>query len=74
MTPREMKIAEQLIDSLTTDFKPSAYHDEYREKVLELIEKKAKGEKIVLRPEAELERVTPDDAVRAAVNAVPVPR
>jgi len=30
--------------------------------------------RIILRPEAELERVTPDDTVRAAINAVPVPR
>ena len=50
---RELKIAEQLIDSLTTDFKPEAYHDEYREKVMELIEQKAKGEKVVVRPEAD---------------------
>jgi DNA end-binding protein Ku len=50
---RELKVAEQLIDSLTTDFKPGAYHDEYREKVMELIEQKAKGEKVVLRPEAD---------------------
>lgn len=50
---REMKIAEQLIDSLTTEFKPDAYHDEYREAVMSLIEKKARGEKVVVRPEAE---------------------
>jgi MoxR-like ATPase len=30
--------------------------------------------RIILRPEAELERITADDAVRAAINAVPVPR
>jgi MoxR-like ATPase len=30
--------------------------------------------RIILRPEAELERTTPDDALRAAINAVPVPR
>ena len=50
---RELKIATQLVDSLTTKFKPEKYHDEYREKVLELIEKKAHGENIVTRPEAE---------------------
>jgi DNA end-binding protein Ku len=50
---RELKIAEQLIDSLTTDFKPEAYHDEYREAVMQMIEKKARGEKVVLRPEAD---------------------
>jgi MoxR-like ATPase len=30
--------------------------------------------RIVLRPEAELERYRPDDAIRTAVSAVPVPR
>jgi DNA end-binding protein Ku len=48
---REMKIAQQLIDSLTTTFKPEKYHDEYREKVLEMINRKAHGENIVTRPE-----------------------
>src|SRR3954452_7611476 len=50
---RELKIATQLVDSLTTKFKPEKYHDEYREKVLELIERKAHGENIVTRPETE---------------------
>ena len=35
---RELKMAQQLIDSLSSDFEPPKYHDEYREKVLELIE------------------------------------
>jgi MoxR-like ATPase len=30
--------------------------------------------RLQLRPEAELERYTPDDAVRAAIGAVPIPR
>ena len=30
--------------------------------------------RLQLRPEAELERYTPDDAVRAAISAVPIPR
>ena len=50
---REMKIAEQLIDSLTSDFDPSKYHDEYREKVMEMIHRKAEGEEIVTRPESD---------------------
>ena len=50
---REMKIAEQLIDSLTSKFDPGKYHDEYREAVMELVEKKARGEKVVVRPEGE---------------------
>jgi DNA end-binding protein Ku len=44
---REQEMAEQLIDSLSTDFDPGAYHDEYREQLLKLIEKKAEGKEIV---------------------------
>lgn len=50
---RELKIAEQLIDSLSTDWKPDKYHDEYREQVMDLIRRKAEGEEIVTRPESE---------------------
>jgi DNA end-binding protein Ku len=44
---REQEMAEQLIDSLSTDFEPKAYHDEYREQLLSLIERKAEGKEIV---------------------------
>lgn len=43
----EVDMAKQLIDSLSHDFDPSAYKDEYREKLLALIERKAKGEAVV---------------------------
>jgi len=47
---RELKMAQQLIDSLTTKFKPEKYKDEYREQVMAIIEKKAAGEEIVSAP------------------------
>ncbi len=47
---RELKMAEQLIESLSSDFDPEKYGDEYREKVLALIEKKAQGEEITASP------------------------
>jgi DNA end-binding protein Ku len=50
---RELKVATQLIESLTTEFKPEKYKDEYREKVMELIERKAKGQSVVKRPPTE---------------------
>ncbi|MFP5319223.1 MAG: Ku protein [Acidimicrobiia bacterium] len=53
VTPREEKMARQLIDSLTTDFDPDKYHDEYRERVLALIEQKASGQEIVVEEAAE---------------------
>jgi DNA end-binding protein Ku len=50
-TEREMEMARQLVNSLAADFDPDKYHDEYREELLGLIEKKAAGEEIVA-PEA----------------------
>src|SRR3954463_4361898 len=37
VSDREIQMAQQLIESLVTDFEPARYRDEYREKVLELI-------------------------------------
>ncbi|MDD3718960.1 MAG: Ku protein [Actinomycetota bacterium] len=47
---KQMELARQLIDALATDFEPAKYRDEYREAVLDLIERKAKGEKVVSAP------------------------
>ncbi|MGH2764056.1 MAG: Ku protein [Thermoleophilaceae bacterium] len=64
---RELTMAKQLIDSLASDFEPEKYRDEYRDRVLELIERKAQGETIVIEePEAEPEKV-PD--LMAALEA-----
>jgi DNA end-binding protein Ku len=52
-TAREVKMARELIDSLSTPFEPSKHRDEYRERVLELIERKAAGEEIAVQPVAE---------------------
>ena len=64
---RELKMAEQLIASLATDWDPSKYHDTYREKVLDLIEKKAEGKEIVA-PE-EPSRPAPVVDLMAALEA-----
>ena len=64
---RELTMARQLIDSLSSDFEPEKYHDEYRERVLDLIERKAQGETIVIEePSKEPEKV-PD--LMAALEA-----
>jgi DNA end-binding protein Ku len=44
-------MARQLVESLgAEEFQPEKYHDEYREQVLDLIERKAAGEEIVAEP------------------------
>jgi DNA end-binding protein Ku len=49
----ELNMATQLIDSLTHEFEPQKYKNDYREKLMELISKKAEGDEIVSRPEAQ---------------------
>jgi DNA end-binding protein Ku len=60
-------MAEQLIDSLSTDFEPKAYHDEYREQLLALIERKAEGKEIVAA-EAEAPKATKAPDLMAALE------
>jgi DNA end-binding protein Ku len=50
---RELAMAAQLVETLSGDFEPDKYHDEYREQVLELIDQKAAGQEIVAQPEPE---------------------
>jgi DNA end-binding protein Ku len=64
---RELEMAKQLIESLSADFEPEQYRDEYRERVLDLIERKAAGETITIEaPEEEPQKV-PD--LMAALEA-----
>jgi DNA end-binding protein Ku len=64
---RELTMARQLIDSLSSDFEPEKYHDEYRERVLDLIERKAQGETIVIEEPSEEPEQVPD--LMAALEA-----
>jgi DNA end-binding protein Ku len=56
---REVEMAKKLIDSLASDFDADKYRDEYREELLDLIERKAKGEDVVV---AQSEEPTPTKA------------
>ena len=69
---RELKMAQQLIDSLSTEFDPSRYSDTYRDRVLDLVERKAQGEEIAVQPEAEKPAQVPDlmAALEASLAAV----
>jgi DNA end-binding protein Ku len=64
---RELNMARQLIDSLSSDFEPEKYRDEYRERVLDLIERKAQGETIVIEEPASEPDKVPD--LMAALEA-----
>lgn len=47
--PKELEMAEQLVGALSGEFDPTDYEDEYRGRVLELIEAKAEGRTIELK-------------------------
>lgn len=42
----ELKLAEQLVKSIEADFDPQQWQNEYRQRLLKLIEAKARGEKV----------------------------
>lgn len=48
----EIAMAETLISALEADYEPEKYTDGYRERVLELIQKKSDGEEILIADEA----------------------
>lgn len=62
---RELKVAEQLIDSLATAFDPAKYHDEYRDCVVAMLEKKAHGQQIVRQPQVAAKPVKAGDLMAA---------
>lgn len=39
----ELKMAEQLVEAMAGDFQPDLFHDEFREKLMELVEEKARA-------------------------------
>jgi DNA end-binding protein Ku len=49
---RELSMAKQLVESLSAPFDPTKYRDDYRERVIELIEAKAEGAEIAQAPES----------------------
>jgi DNA end-binding protein Ku len=63
---RELRMAKQLVESLSGPFEPEKYADEYREAVLALIEQKAEGKVIAVQPSEEPQPV-PD--LMAALEA-----
>jgi len=67
---REIEMAEQLIDSLTRDFDPALYHDEYREELLAMIERKAAGEDVVAAPQEDREPTKAPDLMAALEQSI----
>jgi DNA end-binding protein Ku len=62
--PEEVKLADQLIESLSAPFKPEAYKDEFQERLNELIEAKLKG-KTITAPAAKTAKAPVIDMMQA---------
>lgn len=52
VSDKELAMAKQLVESLSADFDAEQFRDEYRDKVLDLIERKAAGEETVVEAPA----------------------
>jgi DNA end-binding protein Ku len=66
---RELELAEQLIDSFTSEWKPEKYEDTYRDELCKVIEAKRKGKEV--RRAVEVEEEEPADlleALRASIR------
>jgi DNA end-binding protein Ku len=68
---KELKVAEQLIGSLTTSWKPERYEDTYRKQVLAYIRKKAKGQTVEVEEHAGETTAVKDlmEVLRASVES-----
>jgi DNA end-binding protein Ku len=70
LRPQEVQMAQSLIENLTEEWDPDQFKDEYRQALLDIVEKKAAGEEIVAPEEPEPARVVDlMEALKASVDA-----
>ena len=63
---REVDMARKLVEGLVTDFDPDRYEDTYRERILDVVKRKADGKEIEAAPP---EAPEPSDDLLAALQA-----
>jgi DNA end-binding protein Ku len=70
VTPQELKMAKQLIESLSSEWEPDKYEDTHRKRVLDFIKKKAKGKTIEIEHHEKERPAVADlmEALRASVE------
>src|SRR5262245_30384605 len=69
---KELAVANQLIDSLVTDWDPAGYRDRHRARVKKLIDRKAEGKEITVEPPPEPAEVI--DLMKALEESVEAAR
>jgi len=75
LKPAEIKLAEQLVESLSQDFKPQQFHDKFQENLKALIDAKQKGKTVVAEPQAKPARVIDMmEALKKSLKSKAAPR
>ena len=65
LSEKELKIARDLIDQLSAPFQPHKFRNEHQKKLQDLIDRKARGEKIVILRPRRLKPTAPDKLLQA---------
>jgi DNA end-binding protein Ku len=65
VSEHELEVACRLVESVARPFDIANYHDTYREALLDLIDRKANGEQVVLTPPSQQERLQAPDLMSA---------
>lgn len=69
-SPAEVKLAEQLVDSITGAFEPEQWHNEYRERLAKLVDAKARGTRLrLVKPEPKKPTDDLAESLRASLAA-----
>jgi DNA end-binding protein Ku len=70
LNDKELKMAQTLIDSMSSEWQPDKYRDEYRSAVMELIEQKAENKEIPAAPVAALRSTNVVDLVKVLQESI----
>jgi len=70
VSPAELKMAENLVNMMATEFEPEEYKDEYKQAVMKVVEAKVQKREIIEAPEPEAETTVVDlmSALKASVE------
>lgn len=70
LAPNEVKLAEQLVAALESPFDPSAYHNEYKDRVIELVKAKSEGKILRLqKPKKKPVTKSLEQSLRSSLDA-----
>ena len=68
--PKELGLATQIVDSLTSEWKPERYHDTYTEELRKIIDRKDKGKDVVVEDQEPDEKAEVLDLMAALEKSV----